>query len=166
MKIKYLAILIMVLAFSAASCDVSKKPAEVTPEPDTEVVEANEQVWLVDFDMAAAEAQKKDLPILINFSGSDWCSWCIKLMDEVFSQKEFLDYAKENLVLLNLDFPRRTKLPQEQAEKNQELMQMFGIQGFPTVIVLSSQGEILGRTGYQYGGPQKYVEHIQEFLNK
>lgn len=122
--------------------------------------------WLTDFAAATKLAAEKDLPILVDFSGSDWCGWCIKLDNEVFSKDEFAKYAKDNLVLFMADFPRRTKLAPELSKQNQELMQRYGVRGFPTVLVLDAAGKQIGRTGYQPGGPEKYIEHIKEILAK
>ncbi len=122
--------------------------------------------WLTDFAAATKLATEKNLPILVDFSGSDWCGWCIKLDNEVFSKDEFAKYAKDNLVLFMADFPRRTKLAPELSKQNQELMQRYGVRGFPTVLVLDAAGKQIGRTGYQPGGPEKYIEHIKEILAK
>jgi thioredoxin-related protein len=81
------------------------------------------------------------------------------------NKPEFLNYAKDNLVLLNLDFPRKTQLPESQAKANEAIAQRFKITGFPTVILLDSQGEKIGQTGYQPGGPQKYIEHLKQIMN-
>ena len=101
---------------------------------------------------------------MINFSGSDWCIWCIKLMDEVFDKEEFKAYAKDNLVLLNLDFPRKSTQSEEVQKANQALAERFDIEGFPTVILLNSKGEIIGQTGYREGGPKPYIEHLKQMI--
>jgi len=121
--------------------------------------------WLTDFEEAKQLAAKRDVPILADFSGSDWCGWCIKLDREVFSKKEFLDYAKDNLVLLLVDFPSRTKLSAELTSQNKALAKKYGIRGYPTVLLLDAKGAILApRTGYQAGGAAAYVKHIESLL--
>lgn len=117
--------------------------------------------WLTDIDAAIKVASETGRPILVDFSGSDWCGWCIKLDKEVFSKKEFTDYAKENLVLLLVDFPKRKKLSASAKKKNDELAEKYGVRGFPTVLLLDEKGEVLGRSGYRRGGPAKYIEHIK-----
>lgn len=123
---------------------------------------AEESAWLTDFEQAKKEAAKRDVPILVNFSGSDWCGWCIKLDKEVFSKKEFLAYAKEDLVLFVADFPSRKKLPEATAKQNKALQKKYRIQGFPTVLILDAEGKVTGRTGYRKGGPAAYVKHLKE----
>lgn len=130
---------------------------------ETEKAES-QGIWLTDYEKAIAAAKEKDLPVLINFSGSDWCIWCIKLMEEVFEKEEFVEYAKENLVLLNLDFPRESAQSKEVQAANQALAERFGIEGFPTVILLNSKEEIIGQTGYREGGPEAYVDHLKKML--
>ncbi len=121
--------------------------------------------WEDNFDMAAEQAKKDGKYMLVDFSGSDWCGWCIKLDEEVFSKKEFKDYAKDNLVLALVDFPRRKELSKKDKERNDALAKKHGVRGFPTVLVLSPDGEVVGKTGYQRGGPEAYVKHIQAFID-
>ena len=127
---------------------------------------ADDAKWLTDYEKAKETAKEQNKPILIDFSGSDWCGWCIKLDKEVFSKDEFRKYAEENLVLLLLDFPRRKQMPAEEKKRNEELAGKFNIQGFPTVLLVDAEGKVIARTGYQPGGPEKYVEHIKQLLEK
>ena len=108
--------------------------------------------WLTDFNKAKKEAAEKKLPILVDFSGSDWCGWCTKLNKEVFSQKEFKVFAKDNVVLFKADFPRAKKLSAEVKAQNKQLQQAYSIKGFPTVLLLDAGGKVIARTGYQRGG--------------
>jgi protein disulfide-isomerase len=120
--------------------------------------------WLTDFEAAKKIAAEKGVPILADFSGSDWCGWCIKLDKEVFSQDEFKAYAKDNLVLFLADFPRSTPQTKDISEQNSALAEKYGVRGFPTVLILNAGGEVLERTGYQRGGAEKYIEHLKELL--
>jgi thioredoxin-related protein len=120
--------------------------------------------WLTDFAKAQEQARAEKKYLLVDFSGSDWCGWCIKLDKEVFSQAEFQAYAKSNLVMMLADFPSRKKLAPELAAQNDKLAQQFGVRGYPTVILLSPDGKLAARTGYQAGGPKAYVEHIKELI--
>lgn len=120
--------------------------------------------WLTDFEQAKAEAAKKNLPILADFSGSDWCGWCIRLDREVFSQPEFKEFAQNNVVLFLADFPNSKTQTAEVKAQNQALSERYGIQGFPTVLLLDETGKVIGRTGYQKGGPKAYVEHLKSIL--
>ncbi len=139
----------------------------VRAEEETGVVQAEarveEKLWLTDFDQALKVAAEKKLPVLVDFTGSDWCGWCIRLDKEVFSQDAFKAYAKEHLVLLKLDFPRK-KLPKEQAEKNQALSERFKIRGFPTIVLVDADGREKARTGYKAGGAEAYVAHLKALL--
>jgi protein disulfide-isomerase len=122
--------------------------------------------WLTDFDQAKTVAQAHKVPILINFTGSDWCIWCKRLSSEVFEQKAFNDYAKKNLVLLKIDFPRSIKQTETEKRKNHDLAQQFNIEGYPTIILTDASGKEINRLGYEPGGPVKYVNHLKELLTK
>lgn len=122
--------------------------------------------WLTDFETAKKIATEQNLSILANFTGSDWCPWCIKLEQEVFSTPEFKEFAGKNLVLLLIDFPSKKKLPEEQATKNRDLANKYRIEGLPTILLLDPQGNVIGRTGYQEGGAKAYIEHLKTLLTK
>lgn len=120
--------------------------------------------WEDNFETAKATAAKEKKPILIDFTGSDWCGWCIKLDKEVFSKKEFKDYAKDNLVLFTADFPHDKSQSKKLKEQNEELSKKYGVTGFPTIVLIDAEGKKLAETGYQEGGPEKYVEHLKKLL--
>ena len=122
--------------------------------------------WLTNLEVAQQIADEKDLPIFVNFTGSDWCGWCIKLVDEVFSKQEFIDYAKGNLVMVKLDFPKNIQQSNETKIYNSKLATKYEIQGYPTILLLNSEGEVLAQTGYQYGGVKKYIDHLKSLLVK
>jgi len=123
---------------------------------------AAEAEWLTDLPKAQAKAKAEKKMILMDFTGSDWCGWCIMLDKEVFSKPEFKDYANKNLVLLELDFPRAKKMPPELTAQNEKLAMKYGIQGFPTVVVFDSNGKPLGAPGYQAGGPQAFIAELEK----
>jgi len=118
--------------------------------------------WETNLETALKKAKAENKAVLVNFTGSDWCKWCIKLSDEVFSKSEFEDFAKENLILVKLDFPNSIKQTEETKKYNNQLAQKYGIEGFPSILILNSSGTLVLRTGYQPGGPVEYVKHIQE----
>jgi len=120
--------------------------------------------WETDLEIAKKRAKDENKEILADFTGSDWCGWCIKLKKEVFDQPEFQEYAKKHLVMLELDFPRKKELPAKEKEQNEKLSEEYKIEGFPTILLMNARGKELGRTGYQEGGPAKYVEHLKELL--
>ncbi|MDK2963569.1 MAG: hypothetical protein PWQ29_963 [Verrucomicrobiota bacterium] len=119
--------------------------------------------WLTDFESARQQAAARNVPILADFSGSDWCGWCIRLEKEVFSQPEFKAYAEKNLVLFRADFPSRKPQSDAVKQQNRELAERYGIRGYPTML-LDSAGNVLKRTGYQPGGADAYVEHLKSLL--
>jgi protein disulfide-isomerase len=122
--------------------------------------------WLTNLDDALKIAEKDNKVILMDFSGSDWCGWCIKLDKEVFSQAAFKDYAKDNLVLVLVDFPRKKELPAAEKAANDKLAGKYGIEGFPTVILVDGKGKLIAKTGYRNGGAAAYVDHIKQLLAK
>ncbi|MGI6355530.1 MAG: thioredoxin family protein [Lentisphaerae bacterium] len=122
--------------------------------------------WLEDYAKAKAVAAEKKVPMLLNFTGSDWCRWCIKLDKEVFSQKVFNDYAEKNLVLMKIDFPMKIEQSEEVKAQNKKLSEEFKVRGFPTIYLVGADGQIIGRTGYKAGGAEKYVEHLKDLLKK
>ena len=138
-----------------------------TPIPLTSSDEKTEEnsAWLTDYELAKKQATEENKTILMDFTGSDWCGWCIRLHEEVFSLPEFKDYAKENLVLLELDFPRGKRLSPDLVAQNEKLQEEFKVQGFPTIVLLDGEGRPFGRTGYQAGGPMAYIEHLSEFID-
>jgi protein disulfide-isomerase len=122
--------------------------------------------WLTDFQEAKELSAKKDLPILVDFSGSDWCGWCIKLDKEVFSKEFFKDYAKSNLILFSADFPMNKEQSTQIKTQNNELAEKYNVKGYPTVLLLSADGNVLLRTGYKSGGPEAYVKSLESTVAK
>ena len=118
--------------------------------------------WRTDLPAAAADARQNQRLILLNFSGSDWCGWCKKLDAEVFSQPAFQEYAAANLVAVLADFPRRTKLDEKLQAQNERLMQHFRVEGFPTLLLFSPEGEQIAQLGYQPGGPAAFIQSIRQ----
>ncbi|RTY92441.1 thioredoxin family protein [Flavobacterium sp. GT3R68] len=134
-------------------------------------VEAQESVWQSDVKKAIEISKKTKKPLLLFFTGSDWCGWCIRLQKEVLKTPEFEAWSKRNVVLLELDFPRRTPQAEELKKQNSELQQIFGIQGFPTVWFVNAtdkDGKVnfvqLGSTGYVAGGPMAWLDTANQIL--
>ena len=138
-------------------------------------VKSTDESWLVNVEEAYELSKRTNKPILANFTGSDWCGWCKRLRAEVFNTPEFNEWAKDNVVLLELDFPRRTQLPQEQLQQNRNLQQAFQVTGFPTIWVfdLNKPNEenkfelqAYGKTGYQRGGVSNYTKTLDKMIAK
>ncbi len=124
------------------------------------------QNWLTDFDSAKQEATQKDQKIVLVFSGSDWCAPCIKLDKEIWTSKEFKEYADSNLVMLKADFPRRKKnaLTKEQQAQNNGLAERYNQNGFfPLVVMLDKEGNVLGETGYLKRSPKEFIKLITSY---
>lgn len=120
--------------------------------------------WYTNLNQAMKVAQKENRAVLVDFTGSDWCVWCKRLNNEVFSQKPFVKYANSNLVLVKIDFPEKIKQSSETIFYNRQLAQKFGVQGFPTIFLLNTKGQIIAQTGYQQGGAQAYVQHLKSLI--
>src|SRR6267142_5359037 len=118
-------------------------------------VQAEDLKWLTDLPKAQEQARAEKKLVMLDFTGSDWCGWCIKLNKEVFSQPEFADYAKKNLVLVEVDFPNKP-LPEALKKANRALQQKYKIEGFPTIIVLDGDGKKVGELGYE-PGPKPFI---------
>ncbi|MEI7651853.1 MAG: thioredoxin family protein [Verrucomicrobiota bacterium] len=120
--------------------------------------------WLTDLEEAKKAAAKEKKAILVDFTGSDWCGYCIMLHKEVFDKPEFEKFAKD-YILVELDFPHSKPLSAAKKAKNAEAQAKFDVHGFPTVIILSATGEELGRqTGYTpKSGPKVYLDKIGGF---
>ena len=124
------------------------------------------QEWNDDFKDAMAIAQQENKPIILVFSGSDWCAPCIKLDRDIWQSNEFKAYAKENYILYKADFPRKkeNRLVLERATQNKSLADNYNPKGyFPLVLVLGKQGNILGQTGYQKTTPKEYISLLNSF---
>ena len=119
--------------------------------------------WSSDFAAAKKLAAESKKDLLIDFTGSDWCGWCIKLNDEVFKHEPFKAGVKDSFVLVEIDFPKdKSKLSEETQKQNEELGEKYAVQGYPTILLCDAEGRPYAATGYQKGGPEKYVEHLNE----
>jgi thioredoxin-related protein len=127
---------------------------------------AAELNWLTDLPKAQDTAKADKKLVMLDFTGSDWCGWCIKLNKEIFSKPEFAEYAAKNLVLVEVDFPRGKKQSAELKKANQELQKQYKIEGYPTIIVLNSEGKKVGELGYMEGGPKAFIAELDKLKNK
>lgn len=123
--------------------------------------------WYIDAEKAMAAAKKENKSVIMNFTGSDWCGWCIKLEGEVFSKREFHKEALKEFVFLKLDFPSdKSKQTPAEIEQNDKFKGKFGVSGFPSIYICDTQGRPFAKTGYQAGGPKKYLAHVKSFREK
>ncbi|MHA3773999.1 thioredoxin family protein [Verrucomicrobiota bacterium sgz303538] len=122
--------------------------------------------WDDNYEKAVAKAKAENKMLLLDFTGSDWCGWCMKLDKEVFSQKAFKDYAKQNLVLLEVDFPQGKRQTRNLKEQNEKLKNEHSITGFPSIVVLNPEGQKVGRLGYTPGGPNAFIAKLEALKGK
>jgi len=130
------------------------------------ITSVNAQEWQTNLDESKAIALQESKVIILVFQGSDWCAPCIKLDREVWSTDTFKKYAKENYVMLQADFPRKKKnaLSETQKEANARLAESYNKNGiFPFVVVLDSNGEVLGETSYKKTTPENYIKELNAF---
>jgi thioredoxin-related protein len=123
-----------------------------------------EPLWQTDFDKAQTQAKAEKKLLLVDFTGSDWCGWCVRLKEEVFDKEEFQKEAPKLFVLVELDFPRTKELPNDLKAQNEKLAKQFNVDNFPAVLILDADAQLIARTGYRPGGPKPYVEHLGEFV--
>lgn len=117
--------------------------------------------WNADFSEAVEEARAEDKWLLLNFTGSDWCVWCKRLSEAVFSTEEFLDWAEDNAVLVFLDFPSSIEQSEAQKMQNAYLQQFLGIQGYPSIWLFDSDLSPLLATGYRDDIAADYIWHLE-----
>jgi protein disulfide-isomerase len=129
-------------------------------------VSAEELQWQTDVPKAQAEAKAGKKMVMLDFTGSDWCGWCIRLNREVFSEPAFAKYAKENLVLVEVDFPQRKQQSDELKKANHALQEKYKVEGYPTIIVLNSAGEKIGELGYMPGGSKAFIAELDKLRKK
>ncbi len=150
------------MSFSACAERASQAAAGAPAGASAQSAEAGPAVWLTDYEEALRVAAEEGKPVLMNFTGSDWCPPCKMLKRDVFSTGDFARYASDELVLLELDFPMQTQQPAELARQNQSLQEKFSVEAFPTLILLDSAGKETRRTvGYMEGGPKAFIAWIQ-----
>jgi protein disulfide-isomerase len=127
-------------------------------------VNAAESTWLTDLPKAQAQAKSENKIVLIDFTGSDWCPWCIKFDKEVLDTPQFQEYAAKNAVQVKLDFPHKLVQSDDLKKANAALKTQYDVHGFPTLLVLDKDGKEIGRqVGYSEGGPQAFIAKLEGF---
>ena len=139
--------------FAVALCVLISGPA----------ASAEESGWLTDFKKAQQEAKAGNKLLLLDFTGSDWCGWCKKFDREILLKPEFKEYARDNLVIVELDFPRGKPQSAELRRQNRELAQQYEMVGFPTIIVLNADGQKVWRyDGFFPDGVAAFIAQLQK----
>jgi len=121
--------------------------------------------WSTDYIGALKQSKATSKPIVLFFTGSDWCGWCHKLQNESLNTSEFAQMAGNRFIFVEVDFPSKSNLPANVVAQNKQLQSKFAVRGFPSVIILDSNENILGKTGYQAGGGRAYAEHLFNMAN-
>ncbi|QJE97143.1 thioredoxin family protein [Luteolibacter luteus] len=119
--------------------------------------------WSSDYEAARKQAATEKKDLLIDFTGSDWCTWCIKLRQEVFEQAPFEAGVKDRYLLVELDYPKdKSRLTEAVAKQNEELLKKYPIKSYPSILLCDADGKPFAVTGYQPGGPEAYLKHLEE----
>lgn len=122
--------------------------------------------WYTNYEQAVSDAQKNNKPIVLFFTGSDWCGWCKKLDAEAFHDPQFAAAAGDKFVFVLLDFPTSGNQSAQEKAQNKALKQKYSIQGFPTLIILDSKQQQVGTTGYRPGGGKAYADHLLNMVKQ
>ena len=144
---------------------VDSPSVETTPStqsaPSSELATTSKPGWSTSYEQGQQEAKANNKLVLLDFTGSDWCGWCVLLDREVFSKPQFKEYASKNLVLIEVDFPKRKTLSDALKKQNLVLARRYQVQGFPTIIVLNGDGQVVGELGYVKGGPTAFIAELE-----
>ncbi len=149
---------------------VTTQPQRTNTRPQPKQVsaadyKAKNEGWHVVLEDAYAESVKTGKPIMANFTGSDWCGWCKRLDKSVFHKPDFQKWADKNVVLLELDFPRRFKVPENIATQNRGLAQSFGVRGYPSIWLFDLDKDDTGKFQISALGKTGYTKTVAEFQN-
>lgn len=121
--------------------------------------------WITSYEDAVNQSKTTSKPILLFFTGSDWCSWCHKLEAEVLNNQEFADAASNKFIFVMLDFPMSAKLSANLSAQNKQLQKKYDVRGFPTIVLIDSKEQKIGVTGYRAGGGKQYAEHLFKMVS-
>lgn len=164
---KKITMLLVAFVFMSNSSDLQLNKSQMQSN-QLGMISSNEEdlTWHTDMNVAADLAIKEKKPLFLFFTGSDWCGWCTRLQNEVFKKEEFKTWAKENVILVELDFPKRTPQDEVLKTQNRNLQELLQVRGYPTVWFVKPEVKenntinlsALGSTGYVAGGPEKWLE--------
>lgn len=114
-------------------------------------------IWTTNYQAALAQAQRENKAVLLFFTGSDWCTWCTRLEQEVLDQPKFVQALSPHFVFVKLDYPRSSaSISPQEAQQNAALKRQYNITQYPTVVIVTAQEQVLDRTGYIQGGPDQF----------
>ena len=150
--------LIVVPSVTRADDTPVTKPAETTPATPAKFK------WFTSIESARKAARAANKPILMLFTGSDWCPWCIKLEKEILSQKDFKTWATGHVVLYIADYTHHK--PVVDKAGNDKLMKEYGVGGFPTIVITTAAGKKIGSSGYKKMTPAEYAKDLEGIIGK
>lgn len=148
-------------ALAAAALLLSPAPADAAPKEKTAAAAG----WTTDLQQARQASKATGRPIVADFTGSDWCGYCIKLKKDVLDTADFQGWAAKNVVLLEVDFPQAKAQSKELKAQNNQLKEHYKVGGFPTIVVFTEDGTELGRIG-GYGDAKQWSAQLQEIVKK
>lgn len=154
----------LILSLNQAAVSAQEINKNTTKLDKTTTSAPEKNFWITDFSMALEMAKNENKLLFIDFTGSDWCRWCIKLDEEVFSKKYFQEEININFIPVLIDYPQYKSTPEIEKKKRKELAIQFQIKEFPTIILADNSGKIFGRLGYLQGGENAYITHINKIL--
>lgn len=121
--------------------------------------------WQTNYEGAVSLAKSNSKPIILFFTGSDWCGWCNRLEEEVFDTPDFAALSKDKFIFVKIDFPLYTALSQQLSSQNKQLKKRFDIRSFPTIVIIDPQEQQIGTTGYRPGGGSQYAAHLDKLIS-
>ena len=148
--------LFLTCLFTLAACGQPMAASGISTEPQPGVPKG----WITDFEAGLVMAREQGRPLLVKFTGSDWCPPCIRMHEQVDSQPAFIDYAAANLVTVYIDYPRGKPQTEALEEQNRALGERFGISGVPSVVILNPQGELIEKFGYGGENAEDFVARL------
>ena len=119
--------------------------------------------WMTDYKKALQQAHEEKKDLLLDFTGSDWCTFCKRIHNDIFMQPSFINFAKKNLILVEVDFPQDKKQSDDLKKQNADLQNQYGVEGFPTLILLDPNGKIIKKSvGYMQGSPEGFIKWVEK----
>lgn len=145
-------------------CSILMGAALITTKAES--AQPNHINWMTSYEEAINLSKSTSKPIVLFFTGSDWCGWCIKLEQESLDTPEFAQAAGDKFIFVKLDFPVNTTLPPQLASQNKQLQKRYGVSGFPTLIILDGKQQAqIGKTGYRPGGGRAFADHLSKIVS-
>jgi thiol-disulfide isomerase/thioredoxin len=142
-------------------------PSDESRSRPSAITQASDLNWSTDFSRTLAQARTDGKMVLLDFTGSDWCPWCIKFDHEVLETDQFATYAQNNLELVLVDFPRAKPQSDALKQANRALADQYHVTGYPTYVLVNYAGNELGRqVGYAAGGPGAFIAELEKFSSR